>query len=262
MTAGKSWHHRANPRFGGGNPSSRRACVVNVVSVMAHADDEMRCLGTMLRCAERGDRLAFVTVTDGSHGYVHDPSLPRVEVAAIRASEMSALAAELDAAYLSLGEEDEFLFDAPGVRLSLIEAIRATKAELIFTHFGEDYNLDHTIVSSLVRHCAMQACLPLLPTASPPLPAHPAIFMVEPHGAFTFPATHYVDITTVAETKTRLLAHHRSQEEAMRLTVNAGLGELSARLSAFRGEQVGCTHAEAFVPMPARGAIKPFPVLP
>lgn len=235
---------------------------MNVVSLMAHADDEMRCLGTMLRCAARGDQLAFITVTDGSHGYVQDPTRPRAEVAAIRASEMGALAAELGAAFISLAEEDEFLFDTSTVRLALIEAIRATGAELIFTHAGEDYNLDHTVVSSLVRHCAMQACLPLLPTASPPLPAHPAIFMVEPQGAFVFLATHYVDISSVVEEKTRLLAHHRSQEEAMRLSVNAGLGELSGHLSAYRGEQVGCAHAEAFAPMPARGAIKPFPVLP
>ena len=235
---------------------------MNVVSVMAHADDEMRCLGTMLQCAERGDSLAFITVTDGSHGYVQDPSLPRAEVAAIRAQEMGALAAELGATVIGLNEEDEFLYDTPAVRIALIEALRATRAELVFTHYHEDYNLDHTTVSSLVRHCAMQACLPLLPTSSPPLPSHPAIFMVEPQGAFVFPATHYVDITAVEAEKRRLLAHHVSQEEAMRLSVNAGLGEMSACLSAFRGEQVGCAHAEAFIPMPARGAIKPFPVLP
>jgi hypothetical protein len=59
-----------------------------------------------------------------------------------------------------------------------------------------------------------------------------------------------------------LLSHHVSQEEALRLAVHAGIGDLSARLSAYRGEQVGCAHAEAFVPMAARGAVKPFPVLP
>jgi LmbE family N-acetylglucosaminyl deacetylase len=229
---------------------------------MAHADDEMRCLGTMLRCAERGDRLAFVTVTDGSHGYVQDPSLPRAEVATIRAREMGALAAELRATYVNLDEEDEFLYDTPAVRMALIEALRATGAELVFTHYHEDYNQDHITVSALVRHCAMQACLPVLPTASLPLPSHPAIFMVEPHGPIVFPATHYVDISHVETEKSRLLAHHRSQEAAMRLAVNTGVGEMSARLTAFRGEQVGCAYAEAFVPMAARGAIKPYPVLP
>ena len=235
---------------------------MNVVSIMAHADDEMRCLGTMLRCAARGDSLAFITVTDGSHGYLQDPSLPRAEVATIRDREMRALADDLDATYINLEEEDEFLYDTPAVRLALIEAIRATRADLIFTHFGEDYNLDHTIVSSLVRHCAMHSCLPVLSTASSPLASHPAVFLVEPHGAFVFPASHFVDITEVEPEKRRLLSHHVSQEEAMRLALHVGIGDMSARLTAYRGEQVGCAHAEAFVPMAARGAIKPYPVLP
>ncbi|MEQ1843305.1 MAG: hypothetical protein ABL994_23110, partial [Verrucomicrobiales bacterium] len=74
--------------------------------------------------------------------------------------------------------------------------------------------------------------------------------------------TLYVDISGVQDEKVRLLSHHRSQEEAMRQALGTGLGDLSARLSSFRGEQVGCEHAEAFLPMPARGAIKPFSVLP
>ncbi len=48
----------------------------------------------------------------------------------------------------------------------------------------------------------------------------------------------------------------------MSQATDSGLGELSARLDAYRGEQVGCAFAEAFVPMPARGAIKPIAVLP
>ena len=133
---------------------------MNVVSIMAHADDEMRCLGTMLKCSRRGDTLAFVTVTDGSHGYVQDPTLPRARVAAIRSAEMDAVAAAVGGTHVCLGEEDEFLYDTPEVRMRLIEAIRATRADVIFTHYGEDYNLDHVTVSTLVRHCAMQSCLP------------------------------------------------------------------------------------------------------
>jgi LmbE family N-acetylglucosaminyl deacetylase len=235
---------------------------VNVVSIMAHADDEMRCLGTMLKCQARGDTLAFVTVTDGCHGYVQDPSLPRAEVAAIRKREMDAVAAAAGGTHLCLDEEDEYLYDTPEVRLKLIEAIRATKADVIFTHYREDYNLDHVTVSSLVRHCAMQSCLPVLATASPHLPAHPAVFLVDPHGAFAFAPSHYVDITAFQERKCDVLARHASQEEAMRMALGYGIGEMSARLSAFRGEQAGCTYAEAFVPMPARGSVKPYPVLP
>ena len=43
---------------------------MNVVSIMAHQDDEMRCLGTMLKCRARGDRLWFITLTDGAKGFV------------------------------------------------------------------------------------------------------------------------------------------------------------------------------------------------
>jgi N-acetylglucosamine malate deacetylase 1 len=235
---------------------------MNVVSIMAHQDDEMRCLGTMLKCRARGDKLYFITLTDGCKGFVQNPTILRAEAAAIRDREMRSLTGELDAVYLNLGEEDEFLYDTPEVRMKLIEAIRACGAELIFTHNTEDYNLDHTTVSSLVRHCAMQACLPVLPSESPTLPQHPAIFMCDPMGAFPFTPSHYVDITKFHAEKVRLLQLHTSQEEAMQQALGSGMDALSARLASFRGEQVGCDFAEAFVPMPARGAVKPYSVLP
>jgi hypothetical protein len=108
----------------------------------------------------------------------------------------------------------------------------------------------------------MHSCLPVLPTVSPPLLAHPAVFLVDPHGAFAFAPSHYVDITDFQDEKCGALSCHVSQEEAMRLALGYGIGEMSARLSALRGEQAGCTYAEAFVPMPARGSVKPYPVLP
>lgn len=235
---------------------------MNVVSIMAHQDDEMRCLGTMLKCRARGDRLWFVTLTDGSKGMVQTPDMPREQAAAIRSAEMQALADEIGAGYTSLGEPDEFLYDSPAVRMKLIDVIRQTGADLIFTHYHDDYNLDHVTVNALVRQCAMQSCLPVLPTAAPPLSGHPAIFMIEPHGPIVFPATYYVDIGAFQAEKARLLGCHASQEEALRRGVGSGLGELSAHLDAYRGDQVGCAYAEAFVPMAARGAIKAYPVLP
>jgi N-acetylglucosamine malate deacetylase 1 len=235
---------------------------MNVVSIMAHQDDEMRCLGTMLKCRARGDQLYFVTLTDGSKGFVQNPSISRADAAAIRDAEMRAVAKAVDAEYINLGELDEFLYDTPDVRLKLIEAIRYTRANLIFTHYSEDYNQDHMTTNPLVRHCAMQSCLPVLPTQSTPLAEHPAIFTCEPFGAFNFPATHYVDITPYYDEKVRLLKLHVSQEEAMTKAVGAGMETLCSRIGMYRGEQVGCTYAEAFIQMPARGAIKPYPVLP
>src|SRR5437762_13279284 len=113
---------------------------MNVVSIMAHQDDEMRCLGTMLKCRARGDRLYFVTLTDGSKGFVQNPLISRADAAAIRDAEMRAVASGVNAKYINLREQDEFLYDTPDVRMKLIEAIRHTGANLIFTHYSEDYN--------------------------------------------------------------------------------------------------------------------------
>src|SRR3954452_21842917 len=77
---------------------------MNVVSILAHADDEMRCLGTMLKCRARGDQLTFVTVTDGSKGFVQNPGITRAEAASIRESELRALATGLDAGLINIGE--------------------------------------------------------------------------------------------------------------------------------------------------------------
>ena len=222
----------------------------------------MQCLGTLLKCRARGDTIAFVTLTNGAKGFVQRPEIDPAEAARIRDAEMRALANRLDATYLNLGEPDEFLYDTPEVRLSLIEALRATEAELIFTHYHEDYNLDHTTVCALVRHCAMQACLPVLPTASPPLPEHPAIFMVAPHGPVVFPASHFVDTSAFEEAKIALLASHASQKTAMQQAVGAGFDRLCRRLDGYWGQAVGCDYAEGFVPMRGRGAIKPINVLP
>ncbi len=235
---------------------------MNVVSVMAHQDDEMRCLGTMLKCRARGDRLHFITLTDGSAGVLRDPPPSPADAARIRHDEMTALASALGATYVNLGERDEFLYDSPELRMTLIEAIRATGAELIMTHHADDYNEDHVTTHRLVRHCCMLAALPLLPTVSPPLISHPAVFCVEPHGPIPFPATHFVDITEFEKRKIELLKHHRSQEQAMQMAVDAGFDRLCRRPDAYWGEKVGCEYAECFVQMPARGAVKPFSVLP
>ena len=235
---------------------------MHVVAIMAHQDDEMQCLGTLLKCRARSDRLAFVTLTDGAKGFVHKPEIDPGEAARIRDSEMRTLSNQLDADYINLREPDEFLYDTPEVRMKLIEAIRSTRAELIFTHYHEDYNLDHTTVCALVRHCAMQACLPVLPTASPPLDEHPAVFMVAPHGPVSFPASHFVDISVYEDAKIALMASHRSQETAMRQALGAGFDRLCRRLDGYWGQTVGCDYAEGFVPMRGRGAIKPFSVLP
>ncbi len=222
----------------------------------------MRCLGTMLKCRARGDDLVFITLTDGAKGFVHCPDIDPGEAAAIRDREMHALAARCGAEYINLRFPDEFLYDTRDVRMRLIDAIRESAPDVVFTHHDEDYNQDHVTTGLLVRHCVMQAALPVLPTGYPPLQSVPAVFTVPPHGAFGFNPTHFVDVGDFEDEKIELLKLHASQEEALTAAVGAGFDRLARRPDSFWGEQAGCEYAECFRPQGGRGTIKPFSVLP
>lgn len=236
---------------------------MNIISLMAHADDEMRCLGTMLKCRARGDQLIFVTVADGSVGFAHDPEISRENAARVRAAEMDALSKHAGGRHITLGERDGYVYDTPDLRARLIRVIRETRADVIFTHYHDDYNADHTVVCSMVRHCAMLASYAREMGYGQPLERHPAIYMIEPHGLIPFPASVVVDITAVAAEKLRLLqTSHRSQEAGMQRAHGRGFERLVGTTDAYWGQKTGCGMAEVFAPMPGRGSIPPGPVLP
>ena len=234
---------------------------MNVVSVMAHQDDELMCLGTMLKMRDRGDALHFICLTDGGLGIGGRPDTRRDEASAIRDREMRGLCDRLGAPYECLGERDAFLYDTADVRLRLVNAMRAVRPDVAFTHFSPDFNADHMAVNGLVRQCAMLLGLATLRTEASPC-ASPAVFMIEPSGGFEFDATHYVDVTAYAEQKAALAACHASQHELFRVWHGYGLGEWVTRCSVRRGEEVGVPHAEAFRPMLARKLVKAEQLLP
>jgi LmbE family N-acetylglucosaminyl deacetylase len=235
---------------------------MNVVSVMAHQDDELMCLGTMLKMKERGDSLHFICLTDGCGGMIQAPDMSRAEAAAVRDREMRDLAGRLDATYICLGVQDEYLYDTPEIRDALIGALRACRADVIFTHFSPDYNVDHMTVTLLVRQCAMQAPFPMVKTAHPPIAAPPAVFLVEPSAGFEFEPTHYVDITARIAQKRALALCHKSQDDAFRAGLGKGLDDWILENTRYRGAQCGVEHAEGFRPMLSRGFVKAYPVLP
>lgn len=235
---------------------------MNVVSVMAHQDDELLCLGTMLKMQERGDKLHFVCVTDGCSGMIHKPDMSREEAAAIRDREMRSVADAVGATYTCLGEKDEYLYDTPEVRDRLIGVLRECEADVIFTHANPDYNIDHITVSELVRQCAMQAAYPIVKSTRPPLKTKPAVFLTEPVSGFEFQPTHYVDISEYAEKKAELAMLHKSQNEAFMAAFGHGFDEWLLQPSRHRGSQTGVKYAEGFRPMFVTGLIKPYSILP
>lgn len=222
---------------------------MNITFVGAHPDDEMFCLGTLLLYRRRGDHLTLICATNGDKGISDDPAFPHEECARVRDGEMRAVARELGADYHCLGEPDEALFDSWENRLKMIEAIRAARPDVVFTHYTVDYNIDHTETSALVFQSTLLSQIASVRTATPPLPRVPPIFYIDPGPGYGFEATHFVQIDeeTTREAR-RIMGLHKSQMDvAVRLLGKDYRDSIHERWKA-AGERVGVPFAEAFRP--------------
>ncbi len=222
---------------------------MNVLFVGAHPDDEMSCLGTLLLYRRRGDTLSLVCATNGDKGISDDPGFPLAECARIRDLEMREVARDLGAEYVCLGEPDEALFDTWENRLKMIEAVRQARPDVVFTHFPQDYNLDHTVTSALVFQSTLLAQIASVTTASPAVAKVPAIFYVDPGPGFGFEATHFVEIDeAAAQEARRLMGVHRSQMDVSRRLLGKDYRDSIDDRRRAVGERVGVPLAEAFRP--------------
>jgi LmbE family N-acetylglucosaminyl deacetylase len=223
---------------------------MNVVCVIAHQDDEMNCLGTLLRLhRERGARICFVAVTNGDRGASWSPDTPPADTAAVRAAEMRSVADALDGTYVCLGEPDEFLFDTTDVRMRLIETLRALSAELVFTHYPAEYNQDHVTTAQITCHAALMTEIASIPTESPALTRAPGIFHLNPGEGYGFDGTHFVVLPPdiVAE-KSRLIRLHVSQNDVIRERGGRDFADRMEERDRATGARLGHDAAEVFRP--------------
>jgi LmbE family N-acetylglucosaminyl deacetylase len=222
---------------------------VNIAFIGAHPDDEMYGLGTLLLYRHRGDRLSLICATNGDKGMSDDPGFPHADCARIRGEEMDAVAHALGADYICLEEPDEALYDTWENRTKMIEAIRCVKPDVVFTHYPQDYNLDHTATSDLVFQATLLSQIASVPTSSPPLSRVPAIFYVDPGHGFGFEATHFVEIddATTKEAR-RIMGLHKSQMEVSKRLLGKDYRDTIHERWKAAGERVGVPFAEAFRP--------------
>ncbi len=222
---------------------------MNITFVGAHQDDEMFCLGSLLKYRERGDRLSLICVTNGDKGMSDLPDVPWDEAARTRDSEMRAVAERLGASYTCLGEPDEALYDTWEVRVKLIDALRQAQPDLVFTHYAADYNLDHTTTSQLVFQCTMLSPVASIPTEHAPLAKCPPIYYVDPGPGYGFEGTHFVEIPkTLADEMQALIHLHASQNEVVRRAAGTDYAEIIRQRLIETGARVGVEFAEAFRP--------------
>ncbi len=191
---------------------------MRILSIHAHPDDsEILAGGSLALLARAGHAITIVTMTPGDCG---SAEMNAEQIAATRREEARSAAALIGADYRCAEFRDMAIFNDDASRRRVTELLRDMRAELVITAAPEDYHCDHEATSMLVRDACFAASAPnYATTAQKPAPALPAIphlyFMdsvggVNRSGAVVQPGF-FVDVASVMEMKTKMLAQHASQ---------------------------------------------------
>jgi LmbE family N-acetylglucosaminyl deacetylase len=219
---------------------------MNILAIAAHPDDiEILCAGTLARYAAAGHAVTMAVFTCGDMG---DLKVPPSELAQIRKQESEASAAILGARLLWPAITDELVFPNEEQRRIMIDVLRQADPDVIFTHSPTDYHPDHRYVSQLVFDSYFQKGLPHLPGQSQTACrfGRTQVYYMDNIAGIAFNPAEYVDITSVMETKRRLLQCHQSQVKPMRDLADSDLVDLIEIQARFRGLAAGCKYAEGF----------------
>jgi N-acetylglucosamine malate deacetylase 1 len=190
------------------------------LSINAHPDDaEAWNAGALKLLKDKGYKIVIATMTSGDMGGCN---MTMEETARIRVEEAKKAASVLDAEYYMLGGTDGFLFDTREMRLKTISLMRKVRAGVVFTHLATDYHSDHRTTANIVEAAAMISSLDTVPVEEKPLEITPLLYhsspltLSDPLGSQIVPPHFYVDVTTVIQTKKKMLEYHISQIELMR----------------------------------------------
>lgn len=184
---------------------------VSVVVFGAHPDDcDIKVGGTGSLWAARGDRVLFVSLTNGDAGH---QTMGAGELARRRRAEAEAAGAALGVRYRVCDHHDGELEPTLALRQEVIGLIREAGADLVLLPRPWDYHPDHRGTAQVVQDAAYMVTVPNVVPFFPHL-AHNPVFAYVSDG-FTRPcpfvADVAVDITAVVERKVRALHSHVSQ---------------------------------------------------
>lgn len=187
-------------------------------AVAAHPDDiEFLMGGTLVLLKHVGYEIHYMTIANGVCGTVqHTPE----EIIRIRREESQAAAASIGAVYHeSLVDDIDILYEKP--LLTRIGAImREVTPEILLLHSPSDYMEDHQNAARLAVTAAFCRGMPNYVTDPPrePVDDDVTVYHAQPHGnrdplrQLVQPEI-YVDVSSVIQIKSVMLACHRSQKE-------------------------------------------------
>ena len=219
---------------------------MNILAIGAHPDDvEILCAGTLALFARQGHNVFMASFTCGDMG---DMDVPPEELARLRRAESEASAAVIGARLLWPAIMDEHVFPSEVQRRLMIDLIREVDPDVILTHSPNDYHPDHRYVSQLVFDSYFQKGLPHIPNQTRPACrfGETQVYYMDNIAGIDFQPTEYVDVSSVMETKRRMLRCHKSQFKAVSELAGRDLEQLINLQSEFRGLAGGCAYAEGF----------------
>jgi LmbE family N-acetylglucosaminyl deacetylase len=221
------------------------------LAIVAHPDDaEFLCAGTLALLWKHGWQIEMATMTAGDCG---SRDLGPEEISTIRKAEAAKAAAILDGGYECMECRDLFIFYDEPILKKVIKLIRKVRPKIILTMSPSCYMVDHEMTSKIVQSAAFAAGVVNIPTDPvPPYFRVPHLYYMDPmegkdkFGTVIKPAF-VADISTVIETKERMLACHESQRKW--LMEHHGMDEYMTAMkqfSASRGELAGVPFGEGF----------------
>lgn len=213
---------------------------MNIAVIMAHPDDEVLGMGaTICRYAAEGHKVRLYFMTDGTRQT--EPNYREAsderKRAAIAAGETLGVAG-----WRFGGYPDNMLDTVPMLRLAQeVEGwLKEQRADIIYTHFAGDLNVDHERTSLAVQ----TACRPIMGGLAPEALYAAEVPSSTGWGEATFSPNQFVAVTE--EQVERALIAFSSYRSEVRLPPHPRSREAFRNLRKFWGSLVGVENAEAF----------------
>ena len=187
-----------------------------ILAFGCHPDDiEFMAAGTLALLAERGCEIHLATLAGGEVG---SPSMTGQQIRAKRLAEAAASAKLLNGCYHFAGGHDLEIEYSVAYRQETVHVLREVNPDVVFTGPPTDYLVDHEITSQLVRNAAFIASVPLFDCGIATTPMEKithlyywdAVDSIDIFGR-PLPAHFGIDVSSVMQTKERMLRCHASQ---------------------------------------------------
>jgi N-acetylglucosamine malate deacetylase 1 len=194
---------------------------MDILCIGAHPDDcEFGCGGTAALAAARGDRVTFVSVTNGDRGHhAEQYRTDRSSLASRRLEEARRSVAVFGGEFRTLGVPDGDVYVTQQLTEEMVRLIRSVGRpghgpDLVLLNRPNDYHRDHRYTSQLVLDATYLLMVPLMCPDVQRLERMPvfAYWWDRFHeGGGAFRPDVVVPVDSVIEDKAQMLAAHESQ---------------------------------------------------